>query len=127
MSCALTVDAVLNRAKTVTRRRADTWTTLKPGDYLTLIEKGTGLPKGATQRILADVEVVSNRLEPLALSIMPGELSKEGLDHLTHPEFVDLWVRSHGYRTTDGLERLTIVCRRIEWQYLDDPEHEGQR
>lgn len=47
MSCSMTVDAVRDRSKTVTRRHVDTWRDLKPGDRLVLIEKGMGLPKGA--------------------------------------------------------------------------------
>lgn len=65
MSCSMTIDAVRNRTKTVTRRHVDTWQNLKPGDRLTLIEKGMGLPKGATQVILAEVEIVSVWVEPL--------------------------------------------------------------
>lgn len=61
MSCSLTIDAVRERRKTVTRRQVDTWTTLKAGDCLTLIEKGMGLPKGAKQVVLAEVEVTGRR------------------------------------------------------------------
>ncbi len=119
MSCSLTIDAVRARTKTVTRRHIDTWTTLQPGDRLTLIEKGMGLPKGASQVVLAEVETVSVRIEPLALIVRDGELEREGLGHLTDPEFVDMWAKSHGYRhLTDGLDRLAIPCRRIEWRYL---------
>ena len=116
----MTIDAVRARTKTVTRRHIDTWTTLVPGDRLTLIEKGMGLPKGASQVVLCEVEVVSVRLEPLACVVLPGELAREGLADMTSPEFVDMWVRSHGYsHISDGLARLAIVCRRIEWRYLD--------
>ena len=57
MSCSITVDAVRARTKTVTRRHASTWATLKPGDRLTLIEKGMGLKRGEKQVVLAEVEV----------------------------------------------------------------------
>lgn len=63
MSCSMTIDAVRDRTKTVTRRHVDTWTTLKPGDRLTLIEKGMGLPKDAKQVVLAEVEIVDVRVE----------------------------------------------------------------
>lgn len=127
MSCALTVDAVINRTKTVTRRHPDTWRSLRPGDHLTLIEKGMGLARGERQRILApDVLIVSNRVEPLILSARPGELEREGLRHLSHAEFVDLWCNAHGYRTvTDGFARLALLCRRIEWTYTDLPDLEA--
>lgn len=121
MSCSLTIDAVRARVKTVTRRHVNTWTTLTPGDRLVLIEKGMGLPKGAQQVVLDYVEVIDIRVEPLALSILPGELDREGLGHLTHPEFVRMWVEAHGYRhVVDGLARLALPVRRIEWRYIGD-------
>ena len=55
----MTIGAVRDRTKDVTRRHEDTWTTLKPGDRLTLIEKGMGLPPGAKQVVLAEVEIAS--------------------------------------------------------------------
>lgn len=119
MSCSMTVDAVRARTKTVTRRHVDTWTTLKAGDRLTLIEKGMGLAKGAKQVVLAEVEIVDVRVTALATIVLPNELQREGLGDLTGPEFVDMWARSHGYgHLTDGLRRLAIPCRRIEWRYL---------
>ena len=119
MSCSLTIDAVKARTKTVTRRHVDTWTTLKPGDRLALIEKGMGLPKGATQVVLAEVEIVSVRLTALASVVLPGETEREGCGHMDGVAFVDMWARSHGYgHLTDGLKRLAIPCRRIEWRYL---------
>lgn len=121
MSCSMTVPAVRARTKTVTRRHVDTWTNLKPGDLLTLIEKGMGLPKGARQVVLAEVVIVDVRVEVLALVVLPGELDREGLPHMVGHEFVDMWVRSHGYaHVTDGLDRLSLPCRRIEWRYLDE-------
>jgi hypothetical protein len=121
MSCSLTIDAVRARTKTVTRRHVDTWRTLKPGDRLTLIEKGMGLPKGARQVVLAEVEIVSVCLSPLASIVRPGELEREGLPDMTDVEFVDMWARSHGYgAVTDGLSRLALPTRRIEWRYVDE-------
>ena len=120
MSCSMTVDAVCARTKTVTRRHPDTWATLTPGDRLTLIEKGMGLPKGAKQVVLAEVEVVSNRVERLGL-VDEFEVHAEGLAPMAPTAFMRLWADSHGYRTTTGLVDLEQVdCRRIEWRYLDD-------
>ncbi len=121
----MTVDAVLAQTKPVTRRHVDTWKTLKPGDQLTLIEKGMGLRKGEKQVILAEVVIVDVRVEPIRLmtsDIAYGrqEVVLEGLPHMTPEEFVAFWLRSHGYR--DGLNAggtpLPINCRRIEWRYL---------
>jgi len=123
MSCSMTVPAVRARTKTVTRRHVDTWKNLKVGDRLTLIEKGMGLPKGAHQVVLAEVEIIDVRVEVLALVVLDGELGREGLPHLSGAEFVDMWVRGHGYASvTDGLARLSLPCRRIEWRFLDDQE-----
>ena len=114
MSCALSVDAVLERRKTVTRRWAASWDYLKPGDRLILVEKAQGIPRGGKQRVLAEVEIVSNRLEPLRVVEFESELEAEGFPHLTGAEFVAMWCKTHGYNRTN---RDTIV-RRIEWVYL---------
>lgn len=132
MSVSLTLDAVRERRKTVTRRHVDTWRTLTAGDRLTLIEKGMGLPKGAKQKVVAEVEVVDVRVEPL-LAMKSGdgwsELKREGLweaamqgiraDPTLTPLawFWRFWLRSHGYDIWAGPATL---CRRIEWRYLSD-------
>lgn len=41
MSVSMTLDAVRNRTKTVTRRHVDTWKTLQPGERL-LARQGWG-------------------------------------------------------------------------------------
>ena len=122
MSCALTIDAVRNQTKTVTRRHVDTWRALAPGDRLTLIEKGMGLPKGATQTVLAEVEIVSVRVEPLQLmssDVRYGrqEVALEGFPGHDPHEWVAWWAKSHG-EILDG-SRLPL-CRRIEWRYLSE-------
>lgn len=121
MSCAMTIDAVRARTKTVTRRHVDTWQTLKPGDRLTLIEKGMGLPKGAQQVVLAEVEVVDVRVEPItALFVEPDGVEREGIDDMSPNRFAFWWADSHGYRGLTALDQLrAIPCRRIEWRYLD--------
>lgn len=123
MSCSMTVDAVRARTKTVTRRHVDTWRNLKPGDRLTLIEKGMGLPKGARQVVLAEVEVVDVRVEPIGLADA-DEAALEGFAGWTGIEFVEFWLKGHGYPTTVPVRgtiarpNLTVPCRRIEWRYL---------
>lgn len=115
MSCSMTIDAVRDRTKTVTRRHVDTWKDLKPGDRLTLVEKGMGLPKGAKQVVLAEVEVVSVGVTPLALIHAEGT-AREGLGHMSTHQFVEFWVGSHGYR--NATDAMDVPCRRIEWRYL---------
>lgn len=118
MSCSLTVDQVRDRSKTVTRRHADTWRTLEPGDRLILVEKAQGLPKGARQTVLTEVEVVDVRVEPL-WDITEDECAAEGFPHLTPGEFCRMWMGAHGYgHVVAQNEALAIKCRRIEWRYL---------
>jgi hypothetical protein len=122
MSCSMTVDAVKAREKTVTRRHVDTWRSLLPGDRLRLIEKGMGLPKGARQVILAEVEVVAVRIEPLnlmttAAAYGAAEVIREGLPEMSPGDFVDFWMTGHGYATAKPEH---VECRRIEWRYIDE-------
>lgn len=118
MSCAMTVDAVLTRTKTVTRRHVDTWKTLKPGDHLTLIEKGMGLKKGEKQRVLAEVEVVDVRVESILDIDNEGDqgTAREGFAGMSKPAFVQFWLNGHGYQWPT--QAADVLCRRIEWRYL---------
>ncbi len=120
MSCSMTIDAVRARTKTVTRRHVDTWTTLKPGDRLTLIEKGMGLPKGAHQVVLAEVEITDVRVEPITdLVYETGGTRREGLPGMGDWEFIRFWLKGHGYGAyTPVANAQKIPCRRIEWRYL---------
>lgn len=122
MSCSMTVDAVRARTKTVTRRRLDTWTTLRPGDRLTLIEKGMGLRKGERQVVLAEVEIVDVRLECILAIHDEGVagVNAEGL-RMSPNAFIEFWCRTHGVplRNPRTPALQDIVCRRIEWRYLD--------
>lgn len=118
MSVSLTLDAVRARQKTVTRRHPDTWPNLRAGDPLALIEKGMGLPKGARQVVVCEVEIVSNRVEPLGL-VDRAELVAEGFPDADPLEWRRWWAKSHGYPVpvNPALE-YDIECRRIEWLYL---------
>ena len=123
MSCSMTIDAVRARTKTVTRRHVDTWTTLKPGDRLTLIEKGMGLPKGTHQVVLARVEIVDVRVEPVSRVLNEDfATEREGLPDMLRGEFIRFWLSGHGYRPASPLadDDLVTPCRRIEWRYLDE-------
>ena len=118
MSCALTIDAVRARTKTVTRRHVDTWRDLKPGDRLTLIEKGMGLPKGAKQVVLAEVEIIDVRVEPLyRIAYEMAGTASEGLPTMTSAGFCSFWLDGHRYHWPSTAE---TECRRIEWRYLDE-------
>ena len=121
MSCSMTVDAVRDRTKTVTRRHVDTWRDLKPGDRLTLIEKGMGLPKGARQVVLTEVEIVDVRVESI-LDVLDevGATAREGLPEMTPAGFVRFWLDGHGFRSVVVGHAGWVHCRRIEWRYLDE-------
>lgn len=113
MSCALTIDAVRDRTKTVTRRLAHTWVTLHEGDRLILIEKGQGLPRGHHQTILTEVTVTSVSLEPLD-AIDEAEVAREGFPGMTASAFTSFWRKTHGVEPDEG-----VIVRRIEWTYDD--------
>lgn len=141
MSCSMTVEAVRDRSKTVTRRHIENWAFLKPGDHLTLIEKGMGLPKGSKQVVLAEVEVLDVRQETLR-QVTAFEVAREGLldraldegqqfadyydaDDLPRVWFQAFWASSHLHGSlTDWAigplsgARTGVLCRRIEWCYL---------
>lgn len=131
MSCSMTTDAVRDHTKTVTRRHIDTWKTLKAGDRLTLIEKGMGLAKGEQQVVLAEVEIVDVRVEPItAIFDEEGGVEREGARGISAgPEgvpspnlFAYWWAEGHGYGKVTLDQLREIRCRRIEWRYLDDRE-----
>jgi hypothetical protein len=127
MACSLTIDAVRERRKTVTRRHVDTWKTLAAGDRLLLIEKGMGLPAGSHQVVLAEVEIIDVRVEPLirlwkSREYGDDELEREGIDTMSPNLFAYWWAESHGYGKINVTLRCPadlapIMCRRIEWRY----------
>lgn len=125
MSCSLTIDAVRQRRKTVTRRHVDTWRTLAAGDQLILVEKAQGLRKGERQVVLAEVEVVDVTVEPLWRITERDdggweECALEGFPTMEPSEFAVFWMESHSYRPQTQTEAMAINCRRIEWRYLDE-------
>lgn len=65
MSVSFTEQAVVERRKTVTRRKG--WQFLKPGDRLTLCRKVMGRKKDEPLVRIAEVEVVSVRRESLGV------------------------------------------------------------
>jgi hypothetical protein len=68
MSFSMTPTQIVDGSKTVTRRHADTWRTIRAGDLIVPIRKGQGLKRGERQEPLIDgrLIVTSVRLEPLA-------------------------------------------------------------
>lgn len=102
MSVAMTADAVIERRKTVTRRR-----------------KVQGRKPGEPLDRLAEVEVVSVRREPLALLVTcdpqeaADEMEREGFPGMVPWRFVNRYFidAQHIYPEDE--------ITRIEWRYLD--------
>lgn len=110
MSVAMTTQAVIERRKTVTRRKG--WLYLKPGDRLTLCKKVQGRKPGEPLVRLCDVEVVNVRREQL-IDITSAEVGREGYPEMTPSEFVNhFFVEAQGMMLSDWVTR-------IEWRYLD--------
>jgi len=126
MSVAYTEQAVVERRKTVTRRKG--WWLDKrgrrlilPGQHLTLCRKVMGRKAGEPLVRLVDVEALDVRREPLDLMLnQPAygatEVIAEGFPDLTPEEFIDrFFVEAQGIRRTGWVTR-------IEWRYLDDEQ-----
>ena len=118
MSVAFTEQAVVERRKTVTRRKG--WTFLKPGDRLTLCRKVMGRKPGEPLVRIAEVEVVSVHRQQLGMVRAPGELTREGFPELEAwpgpnqaRKFVERYFWPQGLGWDDDVTR-------IEWRYLDD-------
>ena len=128
MSVAMTADAVIERRKTVTRRKG-WWTDkngrrlLHVGDTLTLCRKVQGRKAGEPIERLAEVEVVSVRREPLCAVGGPFDVDKYG--RVIWPE-----VRAEGFAEMDPHTFMTLFfiepqgigvmdeVTRIEWRYV---------
>lgn len=124
MSVAFTEQAVIERRKTVTRRKG--WQFIKPGDRITLCRKVMGRKKGEPLVRLAEVEVVDVRRETLDLLASPDygdraaeayawdEVAREGFPHMGPALFVHrFFVKAQRMEPDDEVTR-------IEWRYLDD-------
>lgn len=116
MSVAFTEQAVVERRKTVTRRKG--WQFVKPGDRLTLCRKVMGRRKGEPLVRVAEVEVLSVRREPLLALTMDEtygqhEMEREGFPNMDPDAFIETY-----FSNAQGIDRSESVTR-IEWRYLD--------
>ncbi|MEV6341217.1 hypothetical protein AB0M12_41665 [Nocardia vinacea] len=110
MSVSLTEGQVRDRSKTVTRRLG--WQYLRPGERITLCRKVQGRKPGEALVRIVDVEVLDIRRERLD-TITAADVTAEGFPHMSPPEFVEFFCRSHKDCTPD-----TVVTR-IQWRYID--------
>ena len=133
MAFSMTTTQIVDGSKTVTRRHADTWRTIRAGDLIVPIRKGQGLKRGERQEPLIDgrLIVTSVRLEPLA-SVDADEMRDEGFDpdvwrdpvtgHRGPLGWVRWWAHGHGHGRgpTGELEMeawlRSTECRRIEFR-----------
>lgn len=122
MSVAMTTDAVIERRKTVTRRKG--WwkdkngrRLLNVGDHLTLCRKVQGRKPGEPIERVAEVEVVSVTREPLLALLMDEtyglhEVEREGFPGMDPHDFVNnYFVLAQGLAIEDEITR-------IEWRYV---------
>lgn len=123
MSVAMTADAVIERRKTVTRRKG--WwldkngrRLLNVGDTLTLCRKVQGRKPGEPIERLATVYVTSVEREHLSnVTTFPEygrvEVEREGFPGMDPARFVlDYFVEAQGMDPDD-------LVTRIEWRYVD--------
>lgn len=121
MSCQITVNQVIAKIKTVTRRLG--WEHAQVGDLIQLVEKGMGLRKGEKVRKLALVRLVSVRREKLGrLAVKPYgtiETTLEGYPPGTDKHdpirFIEMFCEANRAK---GCTPATIVTR-LEWIYCD--------
>ncbi|MGB2756550.1 MAG: hypothetical protein WBD02_02670 [Acidimicrobiia bacterium] len=107
-----TSEAVLRQTKTVTRRNPRTWQTVAPGDQLQPVQKTQGLKLGEQQTLLGPpIIIISNTIVP-ADDIDNHELAREGFEHLTPTEFIQLLHRI-------GSINEHNQTRRIEFEYTN--------
>jgi len=128
MSVAFTEQAVVERRKTVTRRKG--WwedkhgrRLLHPGDHLTLCRKVMGRKAGEPLVRLAEVEVVSVRREPLCAVAGPYSLTADGAVFWTEmalegfPDMHPTEFMRRYFISAQGIGVMDDVTR-IEWRYV---------
>ena len=122
MSVAMTTQAVIERRKTVTRRKG--WACLKPCDRLTLCRKVMGRKPGEPLVRIVDVEVVSVRRERLRaltddLDYGCAEVRLEGMTSDDPGIFPSVFLDRY-FVDAQGMSPDDEVTR-IEWRYMDGP------
>lgn len=115
MSFAMTAEAILAQTKTVTRRLANTWRKLKPGDLVQPVRKAMGLKKGAkVEKLGPPIEVVRVDVETLwSITWEFDGAQREGFPALTNAQFCNMFMRHYGCGPDAGV-------RRIEFRYLEE-------
>ena len=111
MSFMLTLEQIINRSKTVTRRNG--WRFLQVGDSLQPVEKCQGLKKDEKIKPLdspTKIQVVDVRREPLS-NITKEDCVKEGFPEMTPREFIEFYAKANKCSPDTEITR-------IEFKYL---------
>jgi len=118
MSFSMTLDAILKRTKTVTRRKG--WKFLKPGDRLKAVEQSLGFAAGEkAPPPICIIEVVDVRREPLNRMTEDreygwNEIIAEGLSLKMGPVgFVERFAKNSRIEPSDDITR-------IEFRYVEE-------
>lgn len=113
MSFALTIDQILARTKTVTRRTG--WRDLCPGDELLAVDRARGVPHSA-QRVLARLRVKSVERAPLGEILYrvawSDDPALEGFPELGPLRFIEMFCRK--FKCDPGIEVARILFEYIE-------------
>lgn len=91
MSFALTTQQIIDRTKTVTRRRG--WKNLKPGTLIRAVRKGMGLKPGESIEPLAILIVDQVHREPLRhmKQWCRKECAREGFPEMSPEKFIKMF------------------------------------
>lgn len=108
ISFAATIPQIIAQTKDVTRRIA--WNNVRPGDRLRGVKKSMGLKRGERIEVIAEIEVVSVRREPLN-RVTRQEVTREGFPNMTVSQFIDFFCRA--MKCTPS-----AVLTRIEFRYV---------
>lgn len=110
MSFAMTTQQLVDGTKTVTRRHG--WKNLKVGARLRAVHKAMGLRRGESPHVLAVIEVVSVRREPLN-AITDDDVAREGFPAMNAADFVAMFLGKVG-----GVEHaeVTVIEFRVVWR-----------
>lgn len=103
MSFSLTTPQFLDGSKSVTRRLG--WLLLRPGDRVMGVKKAMGLKPGEKIERLGEIEIVSVRMESLAL-ITKSECVSEGFPDMSPAEFIEMFCLHMGCASNQIVHRI---------------------
>jgi hypothetical protein len=109
MSFFRTQEQILNRTKTVTRRRG--WKSLKPGEHFMAVVKTMGLGKGGKMEAIAELICVSNRTIRVT-AITRADVRREGFGEMNALEFIEMFCSHIRVAPKDKVQR-------IEFEYAE--------